>query len=363
MLFTDEVLTDMYTSLKYNKLFNSWYYKLSLEFSDLLVYSERVNKRGNKIGSCLNYWLWDKYERNKVLDLQKVNRCMNNRFCPNCKKFDLACTIHNFREPFSYLLSQGYNPYLLTLTVPNVCGEDLRETIDMMNKSFRKFFNCLSYELTGTTRKGFSERLMQFDAALKVLEITYNIKTNMFHPHFHVMMFSQEYEEGLFIKSVPGAWSNKKNKQLFNSHMDMHIMKLWKMCYDNIRLSVNNYKKMSDDWHDNYMCDIREMDEKGIYEVLKYTFKDTDVKNYYVFKTLVLALENKRIRQGYGLLYNLKCEGDSEGDKQDLEEFLEVDIKEAPEQLLTQELKTLIRDYHDYKKISRFKASKELENI
>lgn len=363
MEFTDEVLRDMQNKQKYNQLYGGWYYGLSEEFKDAHVYSERIKKRGDTIQSCLDLWLWDKYEKNKLLDLQKVNRCKNNRFCPNCKKLDLAGTIHNFKGSFSQLLADGYYPYLLTLTVPNCAGEDLRDTIDKMNKAFRKFFNSFNYELVNTTRKGFSERLIKFDAALKVLEITYNEKTNLFHPHFHIMIFSNEYDEKMFKKDIPGAWSNKKNCQLYNSHMDIHIMKIWKMCFDNIRMSVKNYYSMSDNWYDNYMCDIKEMDYKGIYEVLKYTFKDSDIKNYYVFKTLVLALENKRIRQGYGLLYGLKCENETDGDLQSLEEFLEIDKKETPQQLLTRELNSLIKDYHSYRKISRFKAYNELHDI
>lgn len=363
MDFTNEVLEEMYSKLEHNKKYMNWYYGLSKEFGHAHAYSERIVKRGNKIGSCLDLWLWDKYEKNKLLDLQKVNRCMNNRFCPNCRKLDLAISIHNFRMPFNELLAQGYYPYLLTLTVPNCTGKQLRQMIDFMNKSFRKFFNAFNYPLDGVTTRGFSERLIQFDAALKVLEITHNKDTNLFHPHFHIMLFSKDYDESLFNKNIPGAWSNKKNCLLYNSLMDLHIMKIWTMCLDNVRMTSKNYDLMSNEWHDLYMCDIKEMDDKGIYEVLKYTFKDSDIGNYYVFKNLVMALENKRIRQGYGLLYGLKCENESEGERQNLEDYLEVDKKETPQQLLTKELQTLIKDYHVYRKISRFKAYNELNNL
>lgn len=363
MIFKDEILKDMNDKLLYNQQYMHWYYAFSQEFKDLHVYSEKIKKRSDKIGSCLNLWLWDKYEKNKLLDLQKVNRCMNNRFCPNCRKFDLASTIHNFKTPFNQLLMDGYNPYLLTLTLPNCKGEDLRNTIDFMNKSFKKFFNAFNYPLVNATNKGFSERLIQFDAALKVLEITYNENTKLFHPHFHIMIFSKDYDPSLFQKNIPGAWSNKKNCQLYNSHMDIHIMKIWKMCVDKIRMTQKNYSLMSNNWYDLYMCDIKEMDDKGIYEVLKYTFKDSDIKNYYVFKNLVLALENKRIRQGYGLLYGLKCENENKGELQSIDEYLKEDKKETPQQLLTKELNSLIKDYHDYIKISRFKGYEEINNL
>lgn len=364
MDFTNEVLKDMYSKLEYNKKYMKWYYGLSKEFGHAKAYSERIKRRADSVGSCLDYWLWDKYESNKLLDLQKVNRCKNNRFCPNCRKLDLAATIHNFRMPFSELLAHGYYPYLVTLTVPNCTGEQLKLMIEFMNKSFRKLFGAFNYPLDiGSSTRGFKERLIQFDGALKVLEITHNKVTNLFHPHFHIMMFSKDYDKSLFVKNIPGAWSNKKNCLLYNSLMDLHIMKIWTMCVDNVRLTSKNYNLMSNEWHDLYMADIKEMNEKGIYEVLKYTFKDSDISNYYVFKNLVLALENKRIRQGYGLLYGLKCECESDGELQQLEDYLEIDKKETPQQLLTKELNTLIKDYHEYRKISRFKAYKELENI
>lgn len=366
MDFTNEVLKDMKIKKDiYNEQYSRWYYGYSKELeSELLAYSKRIKKRGDRIQDCLNLWVWDAYHKNKLLDLQKVNRCMNNKFCPNCRRWDLASCIHNFKAPFTELLKQNYYPYMLTLTIPNVLGEELKDTIDKMNKSFRKFFDLLSQD-TCSGRKGFSERLIKFDGALKVLEITVRTSDDGrvidFHPHFHCIIFSTEYDEYLFEKKIPGAYSKKRKKQDYNSLLDIHLMKLWKMCFDGIRMSVKNYENMSENWFDLYLCDIRELDEGGIYEVLKYTFKDSDVKNYYIFKTLVYSLDNKRIRQGYGVLYNLKCENETDGEKQDLEQYLIK--KENPEQLLTREIKTLITEYHDYKKISRFKNYEELNNL
>lgn len=362
--FTNEVLEKMQDKKeRYNHKYSKWYYGYSEELKeDYFALSERIKKRSDKINDCLNLWNWDAYHLNKKLHLKTVNRCMNNRFCPNCRKWDLAIAIHNMKKPFNDLLNKGYYPYLVTLTVPNVPGEELRDTIDKMNKAFRKFFDLFSQSISNG-RKGFSERLIEFDGALKVLEIT--TRTNDdgsvrdFHPHFHCIFFSTEYYEGLFQKTIPGAWSDKRQSQNFNSHMDIHIMKLWKMCYDKIRMSVKNYENMSDDWWELYHCDIRELDDNGIYEVMKYTFKDTDIVNYYAFKTLVVSLENKRIRQGYGILYGLKLENETEGEVQ----TLELEIEEKPEQLLTRAIKELITVYHSYEKISTRKCLEELKNL
>lgn len=363
MEFTQEVLEKMQEKQKYNEIFGHWYYGMSEELKPIeLARSKRIYKRGERIQDCLDYWLWDIYHKNKIMDLKKVNRCMNNRFCPNCKKFELAKFIHSYGKTFKELLIKNYNPYLLTLTVPNVSGEDLRQTIDNMNKSFNRFFKALSQSV-GQGKHGFGERIMEFQGALKVLEITYNEETKTFHPHFHCMIFSTDYPKFEFEKNIVGAWSNKRQAYNMNSIIDIQMMKLWYMCYNKIRLTKKNYDNLSNNWYDLYMCDIKEMDERGIYEVLKYTFKDTDVSNYYVFKTLVNSLENKRIRQGYGVLQGLKCEDVEEGEKQDLSEYLKKDEKESPDKLLTKGLESLIKEYNNYKKISRFKAYEEINNL
>lgn len=363
MEFTQEVLEKMKDKLKYNKIFGNWYFGLSEELRPVAFNkSNQILKRGERIKSCLDYWLWDIYHENKIMDLEKVNRCMNNRFCPNCKKFELAKFIHSYGKSFKKLLLEGYNPYLLTLTVPNVRGEDLKETIDKMNTSFNRFFKLFNQPI-GQGKHGFKDRFIEFDGALKVLEITYNKDNNTFHPHFHCMIFSMDYPKFEFNKNIQGAWSNKRQAYNMNSLIDIQIMKLWYMIYNKIRLSGKEYEKLSNNWYDLYMCDIREMDEKGIYEVLKYTFKDTDVSSYYVFKILVNSLEHKRIRQGYGILQGLKCEDVEEGEKQELSDYLIEDKKESPDKLLTKGLEILISEYTNYKKISRFKAYNELKNL
>jgi len=360
MDFENEVLEEMQRrKFNYNRQYARWYLGMSEEYkSSLVSYSKKLKSRANRIGSCLNLWQWDIYYKNKVMDLQKVNRCRNNRFCPNCRKWDLAGAVHNLRKPLNELLMQGYYPYLVTLTVPNVPGEDLKRTIEKMNKAFKKLFGAYSYSLTGNT-KGFEDRLMEFEGALKSLEITYNAKENTYHPHFHCMFFSQEYDESLFNKDIVGEWSNKRQSYNFYSSIDIQIMKLWTMYYKEIRVSEDNYNNTQ--LQDCYICDIREMDSAGIVEVLKYAFKDTDIFDYSVFKTLVMALDKKRIRQGYGLLYRLKLEDDVEGEVLSLEDYL--DEEEDPEKLLTYEIKELITDYKDFRKISRRKADTELDLI
>lgn len=358
MEYTNEVLEDIqFKKDTYNSQYSKWYYGMSEEFTQ-----ERYKKRSDRIGSCLNLWQWDKYQKNKILDLQKVNRCSNNRFCPNCKLLDISKFIHNFKEVYQDYLNRGYYFYMLTLTIPSCSGTDLNNTLDKLTKSFRKFTEKYVYDISD--RKSFQDRTFKIEGGIKVLEITYNSDKG-FHPHYHCVVFTNyKIPDDLLRKFIKGKFSNKRKCFNYKSLIDVEISKLWSMIWYSERLSQKNIDSI--DFHpgDKYFkddklcleCDFVELDESGIYEVFKYTFKDTDIENYYVFKTLVNALEGKRIRQGFGELFALQCEDIEEGEIQELS----LEIEENPVSLLTYEINELITTYNSYLKISRF--NRQIDN-
>lgn len=69
-----------------------------------------------------------------------------------------------------------YRQLFLTLTVPNVKLEDLKQTLADMSKGWNRFRNNRAVKREPI--KGYAKKL----------EITYNEKTNTFHPHYHVML-------------------------------------------------------------------------------------------------------------------------------------------------------------------------------
>lgn len=363
MEYTNEILEKMNSKKQVNSVYAKYYFRMANEVKNVSSEYERLNNRSNSINDCLNLWAWDKYERNKVLDLRTVNRCKNNRFCPNCRKLDLAKSINHFQKPFKKLLDDGNYPYLLTLTVPNCKAEDLINTINYLNKCFLRLYR--GFGETNQHTIGFRE--LEFTAALRVLEITYNFREKTYHPHFHCIVFSKYYNELYFSKNIKGKYSFKRQSYNFHSQADLHFMKIWTMINKKIRLTEKNYFNMKDDPKVNYkdggllLVDIREMDESGIYEVLKYTFKDTDISNYSVFKTMVQALYRRPIRSGYGLLNKIKFEDVEDGEKQSIEEYLET--KEDPTNLLTREISELVTTYKEYRKVSRFTPNEYMNII
>lgn len=350
--FKNEDLKKMeYDKFHINNKYAAWYFNKAKELNE----SDVFFKRATRISNCMDYFLWHKYEKNKILDLQKVNRCMNNRFCPNCKKFDLAKFIHLFTPKFVEMQVRGYTPYFLTLTIPNCSFCELSNTINYLYKSFKKFWNGFY----SVDRKGFSFRKVRFVAALKVLEVTTNLKNREFHPHLHCIFFSKEpIPSELLEKKFKGLWSVKRQSYDYYSYLELHLKKIWTMICKNIRMSKKNYREINFTYDELYQVDFRELDKKGLYEVLKYTFKDTDVCNEEIFDYFVDAFENRRIRQGYGLLYDLKTENVDEGIYQELE----LEFEEDPTRLYTNEIKDLYTKYSEYKKISRF-CPKEFDDI
>lgn len=358
--FTSENIEKIKTKLEITKR-HSYFYRNLYERTK----SKRYFSKYEQLSTCLDFWIWDKYEQNKVLDLKKVNRC-KDRFCPNCRSVSISQALVNFSPKFKEMTDRGYYPFMVTLTVPNVNGDDLEGTINKMNKAFRKF-NQWFY----SDDKGFKNRYFKISATIKALEVTVQ-KTNwnMYHPHFHCICFLDVSDWSVFDKYKQGPYSTKYGNYISYSDADIQIQKLWKFALENMRIS--EYNKYPDEFLFNeelgeyiyYQCDIRPLEmPKGVYEVFKYTFKDADIHTQQNFETLYFALYKKRLRQAHGELFGLdvECDGEINKDKEDINNYLE--IKETPEEIYTRELTTLETEYHEYKKISRFKGSEYVDNI
>lgn len=387
MEFSNENLLKMHDNRAvYNKKFSEWYLDYFIEnggsFESCketgLVFpakncSPTLFNQSDRLGSCMDFWAWDKYEKNKILDLQRVNRCKNTRFCPNCKMLDVAKFIHKFREIFNEYINLGYKFYMLTLTVPScvISGEALKEHIENLSKCFAKFFKKFGYE----DDKAYNDRLFSIYGGIRVLEITCNEVTG-FHPHLHcIVLLKDEPPELLLEKNIEGKFSRKAGERVMLSAIDMQIAKIWGMIWHGHRLTqknIENYIVRPQETFVEYygeqiedkvlQVDFRLLDEGGIFEVFKYTFKSSDVATYEIFKGLVDALAYKRIRQGFGVLFNVKV-NDDELDNGE-EQALVLDIPEDPQQLITREILSLVNEYGSYRKISRFQAKEvQLVNI
>lgn len=156
-------------------------------------------------------------------------------------------------------------PIFLTLTLQNCSGDDLGNTLDVIFEGWKRLIN--------------NKRMKRiFKGWFRALEVTYNKKTDTFHPHIHaILMVDKGYFKGKDYMTT-AEW-----------------VKAWrKAC----RLSYDP------------VCDIRKVKggSKAIKEVSKYTVKDSDFISEdkaltdKLVATLSKALRNRRLYAFGGLL-------------------------------------------------------------
>ena len=104
----------------------------------------------------------------------RVNYC-NSRLCNTCERIRKAKRIDSYLKPLQSLK----NPYFVTLTKRSVSPNDLRTTIKSMNQSWRNI------------RKNFSKKKIK-SSGIRTLEFNYNIKTNKYNPHYHIIIDTKE---------------------------------------------------------------------------------------------------------------------------------------------------------------------------
>jgi len=121
-----------------------------------------------------------------------TSRYCNGRWCNTCNRIRTAKLLEGYKKP----LEAFKEPYFVTLTIPNVSGKDLKESIKTMLKTF---------QLITRSRR----RITEFNGIRK-LECTYNDELDNYHPHFHAIIDGQENAEYLvseWLKRNPSAES------------------------------------------------------------------------------------------------------------------------------------------------------------
>jgi hypothetical protein len=99
-----------------------------------------------------------------------------NRWCVQCSRIRTARAINAYLP----VLETWSGTHLVTLTVPNCAGDELRDTIARMLDVFTrckrsiKRAGCLSFR------------------AVRKLECTYNMRRRDYHPHLHVIVEGEE---------------------------------------------------------------------------------------------------------------------------------------------------------------------------
>ncbi|WP_187951803.1 protein rep [Helicobacter pylori] len=125
-------------------------------------------------------WLYFNLKKHRLtqeqkLKLERMNTC-KDRFCPFCnwrRQLKYSKLIYEFLNDLN--AKRPLRFIFLTLTIKSCKLTELRETIKHLSKSF--------HNLTKTKR--FTNSILGF---LRVLEFTKKPKTDLMHPHYHVLL-------------------------------------------------------------------------------------------------------------------------------------------------------------------------------
>lgn len=241
-----------------------------------------------------------------------------------------------------------YDIYHMVFTVPNVYPEELAPCIDRMYKQIGYIFRLFR----GNAKiRGYDFTKYRYLGAVRALEITKGKDGETFHPHFHCLFILRK--EVKFVGANVNSYSfnnpdvkkshhkKKKNKpERYFTDFEILIQKIWRLRYDGIRVNAKSIAELKEGY--SVICDKR---KKGDYkEVFKYALKGIFKKGnitggYNDFVPLALALKNRRVIQGYGILKDF-----------DFEMSVEQDDEEATKDLLYStviaELKKTELPYH-----------------
>lgn len=237
---------------------------LSLKLADIfseLNYKNTLIERVKSCGDVLKFIR----EVDGRLRLYQAYFC-KNKLCPMCNwRRSMKYSYQTSRIVDEAIEEQPKGRFLfLTLTVKNVPGVKLNDTISALTKSFDRLFK----------RAKVQKNLIGF---LRSVEVTHNEEENTYHPHIHVLLMVR-----------PNYFSGRGDNYISQEEWGQ----MWSQS-----LKVDYVP----------MVDIRTVKtkEKGlkgaILETAKYPMKpiDLDVKNVQVVDDLYQGLYRKR-QIGYG---------------------------------------------------------------
>lgn len=146
-----------------------------LMMSDFIEFMEDKNLKLDRLKECGNFIKFQSSEDKTKFILAGGNFC-NNRFCPFCSWLKAKRTAFELLELIKVVeYTEKLAFIFITLTVPNVPKESLREEIENFNISFNRLWKTKEFK---AFNKGF----------IRKLEITYNEERNDYHPHFHLVV-------------------------------------------------------------------------------------------------------------------------------------------------------------------------------
>lgn len=259
------------------ELINGTYRTKKKNLKKVLALSEdRIPTRMREVmlgcGSYLEFIATVDKEKKKLV---QAHFC-KNRFCPLCawrKSRKDALMLSILMQAIAQ--EKQYQFLFMTLTMPNVRGDQLNEEIDLFNQALSKLFR----------RKRVKQSIKGY---MRKLEITYNKERDDYNPHFHLILaVNRSYftDPNYYIKQAD--W-----------------LDLWRDVTGKTGINPNGTDEIT-------QLDIRKVkgfqQEKAVLELAKYSAKDFDLtENQEVFDRFYFALKGRQLITFNGVFKDYK---------------------------------------------------------
>lgn len=264
----DYKIRDKYTELKQGNVLLSkhydYFYKIKDENIDKPIGNITEN-RIDRVKSCSNYFTAVADRTLQKSKIVKAIRC-RDKFCPVCQKIKSTKNALAIEAMYNYLKDTTKLNYLfITLTAPNIKGNELNKELLSYSKSFERMLK--------------TKKLLKINKGyIAKLEITYNFEEDTYHPHYHILM------------AVPNRYF--KNSDLYIKQDEW--LEIWQKAKRDKSITQVDVRKVQNKNIDGISSEVLEL--------AKYMAKSADYFNSLdVFETYFNETHKKRFMRYGGL--------------------------------------------------------------
>jgi plasmid rolling circle replication initiator protein Rep len=159
------------------------------------------------------------------------------RWCRICNRIRTGKLISGYEKAINEMLQ----PQFVTLTIPNVPAEELRETMQEMLHNIRR--------IQDLRRKNKKELIK----GIRKLECTYNVDNNNYHPHLHLIVDNIENALHLrkeWLKRYPTATTKAQDIKKAKEPIELfkYFAKLTSKSKKDT-ITIKGKKIIRDEWH------------------------------------------------------------------------------------------------------------------
>lgn len=171
------IVADIYDIKKQNNLkLAARYQMIGKKSTELSTGTDYYTRKYERLEQCSTFLEFRREKSTRKYKLINTNLC-RVRLCPLCAYKRSLAVYHNTADIIKYINEKySRSKYLfLTLTIKNVVGSELSNAIDTLTHGWQNM----------SKQKRIKNVVL---GTIRSIEITYNKRTNTYHPHLHVLI-------------------------------------------------------------------------------------------------------------------------------------------------------------------------------